>query len=100
MQQTAVDAIVDNVKDLLSFSFQDLKAKAGPQYKAIMDQYKKIPGYENKNIDTDKQFQDTVVVELKKVIKSKAVEQLNALVQQNASLGPTVKNAIALVQKL
>lgn len=100
MQQTAVDAILENVSGLLNFSFEDLKKNAGPQYKAIMDQYKKIPGNENKDINADKQFQDTVVADLKKVIKTKAVDQLNALVQQNASLGPTVKNAIVLVQKL
>lgn len=100
MQQTAVDAIVDNASELLGFSFEDLKTNAGPQYNKIIQQVKQTPGFENKNIDTDKQFQAMVVNEIKKAIKQKAAEQLNALSRQNASLSPVVKNAIAKIQKL
>jgi hypothetical protein len=100
MQQTAVDAIVDNTKELLNFSFEDIKKKAGPNFQKIVDQLSKTPGFENKNLATDKQMQDMVVANLKKTVKDKAIQQLNTLTSQNASLGPAVKLAIAQIQKI
>lgn len=100
MQQTAVSAIIDNAAKLLNFSYEDLKRNAGQEYQKQMEQLKKTPGFENKNLDQDKQFQDMVVGEIKKTIRQKATQQLQALASQNSTLGPIVKNAIAQIQKL
>lgn len=100
MREVAIAAMVETVQDAVNFnSYEEMKQKFGSQFSQV-EQKLMADLPEGATPEQTKQFQDTLVGEVKNLVKQMYVKQLESLAAQTPEIKPHMAQAAKQIQAL